>query len=125
MIKFLLDTSVFIWSTEDNKLLGSDIAKILKDPENQIYLSVASLWEMIIKKEAGKLKLPRSWKSDLKSSDFLLLPIALNHVYELKKLPQYHNPFDRIIIAQARAEKLKLISSDKMIWRYKVNLAKA
>ena len=111
---------------QQNQYLHKKVQNILSDTNNQIYLSVVSPWEMIIKKKLGKLKLAKDWKMTLKQSGFLILPITLEHSYALETLPLYHkDPFDRMLVAQAKTEKLKLITSDSKIWKYKVSILKA
>ncbi len=118
---FLLDTHIFIWWMEKNKKLSRDIKSILENPESQIFLSIVSIWEMIIKKSAGKLRLPHNWKTTLKDSRFDILKVNLEHVYLLENLPLLHkDPFDRLLIAQAQAENCVLITDDAKIKKYKV-----
>lgn len=119
---FLLDTHIFIWWMEKNKKLSKDVKSIIENPENQIFLSTVSVWEMIIKKSAGKLKLPHNWKTTLKNSRFDILEVSLEHVYLLESLPLLHkDPFDRMLIAQAQAENCILITDDSKIKKYKVD----
>lgn len=122
---YLLDTHVFIWAMEENKRLSQDIKSKISDPDNKIFVSVATVWEIIIKKRKG-LKVPGDIPAGIQKSNFILLSIDINHVLEIEKLPGIHkDPFDRILIAQAKAEGLTLITSDKKIWKYKIALIKA
>jgi len=124
--RFLVDTNVFIWWMEKKKPLGKDISHIISDPNNYIFLSLASIWEMSIKEKIKKLKLPKDWKKDIQSGTFEILPISIDHIFGLDYLPLLHkDPFDRILVAQANIEGLTLITSDPKIWKYNVPLIKA
>lgn len=122
---FLLDTHIFIWWMGDDKRLSQKTATLLRDPHNQIFLSTGSIWEMIIKKGKGKLNIPIALdlESGIRTSGFNLLSIEILHVLELEKLPQHHkDPFDRILIAQAKIERLILITDDVKIAKYEVDI---
>ena len=124
--RYLLDTQVFILWMKSDKGFKADLSTILKDPENTVYLSLVSIWEMIIIKRIGKLKLPNDWKETLARSRFSILYINLDHLYTLDSLPLHHSdPFDRLLVAQAISEKATIITADKKIWRYDLPLIKA
>ena len=123
-MKILLDTHALIWFTEgDAKLSFNAKTEILKD-ENQRFISIASLWEIVIKTSIGKLELNQSVndiKTVLDINNISLLGINFNHLTILLTLPQYHkDPFDRLIISQAIAENLTIISADKHFSSYPV-----
>lgn len=100
--------------------------KVIGDGKNQIYVSVANAWETSIKNRNGKLPLKTTLKECFNISTFAVLNIDLEHILMLDKLPLHHkDPFDRILIAQAKAEGLILITSDQMIWKYELPLIKA
>ncbi len=123
---YLIDTQIFLWFLNDDKNLSSSIKNILIDPTNQILVSVASIWEILLKKKKGTLKIPKNIEEAISVSGFSLLPIDIHHVLALESLPHIHNdPFDRILIAQAKSIPLTLISSDKKIWKYNLSLVKA
>ncbi len=122
-MRYLLDTHVFIWWMEKNKRLPDKLMNLINDPQNEVYLSVVNVWEIVIKNAKGKLKSPKDIKGGIQKSSFVLLPIDINHVLEVEKLPDIHkDPFDRILIAQAKVENLTLITSDEKIWKYKQSL---
>ncbi|OGG19859.1 hypothetical protein A3D03_00350 [Candidatus Gottesmanbacteria bacterium RIFCSPHIGHO2_02_FULL_40_13] len=124
--RFLLDTHIFIWWMKQEKRLKKEIETVLKNPENQIFLSVASVLEIVIKKKIGKLKVPQDWKVDLRESSFLLLPISLENAFQLESLPLFHHdPFDRMLIAQTKVEGATLITGDEKIWKYDIPILKA
>lgn len=123
---FLLDTHVFIWWMEKSKKLSNRSYDLINNPKNQIFLSVATVWEMVIKKSKKKLKLTKAIEVGIKTSRFTSLPIETAHVLGVEKLPLHHkDPFDRILISQAKVENLTLISSDQKIWKYNPPLIKA
>lgn len=125
-MRYLIDTHIFILWMEKNKRLSKNIFNLLNNPQNQIFLSVVSVWEIIIKKEKKKLKTPKDVEGGIKASGFIAVKIDLRHVLEVEELPMYHkDPFDRILISQARVENLTLITADKKIWKYDLSLLKA
>jgi len=118
MTKYLLDTQALIWWFEANNRLPDEIKRLL-DSKAIIMLSVASLWEIIIKTKSGKLKLGRTLEYLLKKVEFEILYINLNHVLRIRKLPNIHkDPFDRILIAQSLVEKCILLTTDEMVKKY-------
>ncbi|OGE65086.1 hypothetical protein A3I48_01385 [Candidatus Daviesbacteria bacterium RIFCSPLOWO2_02_FULL_36_7] len=125
-MKYLLDTHVFIWWMEENKRLPAEIKSIIDDPLNNIFISVITPWEIVIKIKTKKLKVPKNYASYVLNGIFKLLPIEISHVLEVEKLPYIHkDPFDRILISQAKIEDLTLITSDQKIFKYKVSMIKA
>ena len=87
---------------------------------------MASIWEIVIKRAKGRLKLPKNIEEGINEASFKVLPIEITHAIEVGNLPSHHNdPFDRILISQAKVENLTLVTSDPKIWKYKVNLIKA
>lgn len=120
-MKFLLDTHIFVWWMLESKKLDKSINNILKDSRNEVFLSIVSVWEVVIKKQKGRLKVPKDWKETLLESNFSILPVNLRHTYAIEKLPQYHkDPFDRILVAQAITEKCTLITDDEKVKKYKI-----
>lgn len=121
----MLDTQVFIWWMEENKRLPEEIKAIIDDSLNHIFISVATPWEMIIKIKAKRLKAPENFEKFILSDVFEILPIQMTHVLGVGELPLFHkDPFDRILIAQAKAENLTFITSDQKIRQYKIHLIK-
>jgi len=126
-MKVLLDTHVFIWLDTQPEKLSRTAMEICLDTDNQLYLSLASMWEMQIKVQLGKLKLKIPLAEMLnvqqQANGLNILNIALNHVYQLQVLPFHHNdPFDRLIIAQSVLENMTLISIDEKFKAYNVPL---
>ena len=119
MQKLLLDTHVFIWFLQGNTSLGDKTRAAISDPQNDIYVSAASLWEMSIKKALGKLTYPEGLNGRIEQLGFLPLAIDLFHGEQAGSLPDIHkDPFDRMLIAQAQAEGLTLLTTDSVIPRY-------
>jgi PIN domain nuclease of toxin-antitoxin system len=115
MSNFLLDTHTFIWLSENDSNLSNNLREMI-DIADRVYLSIASLWEIAIKLNLGKLSLQRSYETigtRLESSDILLLPISFIDTLKIRDLPLHHrDPFDRMLIAQAMNHSLILISKD-------------
>ena len=125
-MSYLLDTHIFLWYLTDDKKLKDSVKKILVDPQNIIYVSVANAWEISIKNKIGKLPLKTTLKRCFEVSNFPIININIEHILKLNNLPLLHkDPFDRILIAQAQIENLTLITSDPKLWKYKIDLLKA
>jgi PIN domain nuclease of toxin-antitoxin system len=121
-MKILLDTHSFIWFVEDDPRLTVGIKRIIEKPSNEIYLSIASIWEMAIKIQLKKLLINKSIEEiiDLAiKNGFELLPILPEHIIKLTTLDFHHrDPFDRIIVAQGLVENQEIISSDEIFDSY-------
>lgn len=125
-MKLLIDTHAFIWWDSNPEKLSSRVLHLCQDRSNTIFLSVASIWEMQIKSQLGKLTLtaplPVLLKNQIASNGFEILSIALPHVLQIQNLPLYHkDPFDRLLIAQAIIEDAAILSNDQEVVRYPVN----
>lgn len=120
-MRYLVDTHILLWWTRSDKRLKTELIDVLKNPSNQIYASVVSGIEIAIKMKSGKIRLKSTLSEVFKKSGFRVLDVNLSHAQMLTKLPVLHkDPFDRILIAQARVEKLILITTDAKIKKYKV-----
>ena len=115
MNRLLLDTHLIYWWMTADKRLGKATQSLIADAE--IIVSAASLWEMVLKNNAGKLSLPQGSLADaLAAQGFILLPILPRHIDAARDLQCAHtDPFDRLLIAQARDEKLTLLTRDAAI----------
>lgn len=121
-MRYLLDTHIFVWWLNNDKRLKSSTKEKIQDDTNQIFVSTASALEMSIKRSRGKLRLKTTVKRSFEISGFEVLDINLDHAVQLEKLPFYHkDPFDRILISQAKVEKLILITDDPKIKKYKIS----
>ena len=121
---FLLDTHAFLWFVSGDTKLPISVRDKIKNINQACFLSAASLWEITIKKQIGKLTLTISLEELFDYADrnqIEIFPIAYKHLTTLSKLPNYHNdPFDTLIISQAISEGLTLITRDKGLKKYKV-----
>ncbi len=120
---YLLDTHAFLWFLEGNKSLSKKAKDIIVNPKNKTFVSIASIWEMGIKISLDKLQLDltlEELKHELIKNEFEILPLDFDHVIELSGLDYHHrDPFDRILISQAKSEKLTILSKDKNFRLYK------
>jgi PIN domain nuclease of toxin-antitoxin system len=125
-MKVLLDTHAFLWFLGGNTELSNQARSIIENPEYEIYVSIASFWEIAIKSSLGKLMLDVPFaelKTEAVKNNFQILPITFQDTLHLTTLPFHHrDPFDRIIISQAKENNLMLISCDGNFEQYNVNL---
>jgi PIN domain nuclease of toxin-antitoxin system len=125
-MRALLDTHTFLWAIVDDPRLSRRAQKIFTGP-NDLWLSVASVWEILIKVMVGKLPLPQPSGPYLvrKAAEnrIEVLPVTLDHILKIESLPVHHrDPFDRVLIAQSIEEKLPLVTADPRFERYPVEL---
>lgn len=122
-MKLLLDSHTFLWFLEGNNNLSKTARLAIENPDNKSFVSIASIWELVIKKNLGKLKLDievNILKAEILKNRIDILPLDLEHFEELYKLEWIHrDPFDRIIILQAISENFILISKDSNFGLYK------
>ena len=122
-MNLLLDTHTFLWAIDSPELLPERIEQLLSNNTSIWFLSLTSVWEIQIKSELGKLRLslPLSEliETQQQTNDLRLLPVELSHIYALSGLPHHHrDPFDRLLITQARVERLPLLSRDSIFDAY-------
>lgn len=126
-MRLLLDTHAFLWWIGDDPRLSTRAAALIADGANQVHVSAASAWEIVVKKGLGRVEVPepidRFLIAQLETNAFLPLPIHVRHALGLAALPDVHrDPFDRILVAQAVAEDLSLVTGDEMLARYPVSV---
>lgn len=126
-MNILLDTCSFLWVVSDSPELSSNARRLFEDPANDVYLSVASAWEIIVKHNLGKLPLPELPHDFIKNNRINhrieTLPLDEAAVLQLSRLPEYHkDPFDRIIICQAIAGGMIILTPDPHISSYPVRV---
>ncbi|NEO36179.1 MAG: type II toxin-antitoxin system VapC family toxin [Moorea sp. SIOASIH] len=126
-MKILLDTHIFLWFISGDTMLSTDVRDIIRDPDNEVYLSVVSVWEAIVKYQLGKLPLPEPPDKFLPNQRQLhqiaSLDLDEGSVTQLSKLPLIHrDPFDRMLISQALEKGLTLATVDREIRAYQQNL---
>lgn len=128
MRPILLDTQVFVWALADTDRMPARAWPILRDPSQHLLLSVASAWELAIKSALGRITLPGGVQAFVaegcRRTGVQLLGIDLAHLAEVERLPHHHrDPFDRLLVAQARVEGVALLSFDASLDAYEVNRA--
>lgn len=125
-MKYLLDTHVILWWLTDPKKIAPKAHKLISDKTNEIFISSVSLWEMAIKKSIGRLILPHNLLPTITSEGFGFLSITPEDSLGVADLPLIHNdPFDRLLIIQAKLHDLVIISHDTKIAEYPVAIIKA
>ncbi len=122
-MRLLLDTHALIWAVAAPERLPGEVAEILVDPANEVVVSVASAWEVAIKRSLGKLVFPNVTPALLDRYRFTPLPIDLHHTVAVAGLPDLHrDPFDRMLVAQARTEQLVLVTHDEQVTAYGIDV---
>ena len=118
-MKYLLDTHALIWCLSDDAALSAETRRELLDEANQVFASAASLWELGIKYSVGKIDIhPDMVAVAAVQSDFGILDVTTQHAIAIATLPLvegHRDPFDRLLVAQARAEGMILVTSDRKI----------
>jgi PIN domain nuclease of toxin-antitoxin system len=118
----LIDTHTFLWFVAGSDELSHSAKRLILDGNNAVFISIASLWEISIKTALGKLQIGGEYASvidDVTNNDMTILPINFHHTVIQNQLPFHHrDPFDRIILAQALAENMPLISKDSVFDSY-------
>ncbi|EFE77201.1 type II toxin-antitoxin system VapC family toxin [Streptomyces filamentosus] len=121
-MRLLLDTHVILWWLADSDEL-SDQVKDLLDTEPSVHISAVSAWEIAIKQSLGKLDGPDDLAERVRDSQFTALPITAGHGVRAGRLPAlHHDPFDRILVAQAQTEGMTIVTRDKWIPQYDVSV---
>ena len=125
-MKVLVDTCTFLWMADDAPELSRQARTVVTNPDNEVYLSVASVWEIAIKHALGKLPLPEPPRQFVPSQRTLLalttLPIEEAAVLALDRLPTLHrDPFDRVLVCQALTQWLVIVSPDPQIQQYPIS----
>jgi PIN domain nuclease of toxin-antitoxin system len=122
MSRLLPDTQILLWAADEPGRLSRSAAELLEDGSNQVYFSLVSVWETSIKFALGRADFtmpPRVLRESLLRFGFLELGIGSEHVMAVAGLPQIHrDPFDRLLVAQAKVEGLTLMTTDKKLAQY-------
>jgi PIN domain nuclease of toxin-antitoxin system len=116
-VKLILDTHAFLWFVTNDPLLSATAKALIADPTNEVVISPASYWEIAIKVSIGKYPMTvpfeQFFMQGVEGNDFSILPIEIRHAAVLASLPMHHkDPFDRMIISQAIAEQMDVVSID-------------
>ncbi len=126
-MKYLLDTHTLLWAIAEPEKLSKKVLRIVENLDNEIFASVANIWEICIKYSIGKLEFKKDPKefirNEILEADFQILDIKLNHIFPLTGLPYHHkDPFDRLLISQAQTENTPILSKDPLLKKYKVEV---
>ncbi len=121
-MNLLLDTHVALWAITDSPRLSAQARELIEAPRNTVWVSVASLWEIAIKHSLARGDMPVSAREAtqyFEASGYRLMSIHPEHTAAVQDLPQHHqDPFDRLLVAQALSEPLRLLTHDPMVARY-------
>lgn len=122
-MRLLLDSQVVIWSLQEPERLSPEAGTAIRKPANDVLVSVASIWELSIKQSLGKLVMAADLREYLGRQSFEELPVLGEHAVAVRDLPMHHrDPFDRMLIAQARCEGLTIVTGDSAFAAYEVPL---
>lgn len=129
-MRILLDTHCWLWMQVSPERFSEAALEVVRDRGNELYLSAASVWEIAIKHGLGRLPLPEPPSeyvpSRLESSGCLALPVEHRHALATSGLPGHHrDPFDRLLVAQAQVERLRLLTADPQLAAYEVEVVRA
>ena len=121
-MRLLLDTHVFLWWRADSRHLRADARRAIADAQ-LVFVSAATAWEAAIKAALGRLRIPDTIEAGVLDSGFEQLPISFAHAEAAARLPPHHaDPFDRMLVAQARTEGLTLVTHDRRLAPYGIEI---
>ena len=126
-MRLLLDTHTFLWWISDDPQLSATAREIIREGGNELFFSAASGWEIAIKAQIGKLKLPSNLEQfigkQLLQNAINTLPVQLSHTLHVYTLPPLHrDPFDRLLISQSQLEQLPILTADVQFQQYRVQV---
>lgn len=129
-MRFLLDTQIWLWLQSRTAKVPESVRTRLAGPDVEVLLSAASAWEIAVKYARGRLALPEPPStyvpSRMRRDDVTALPVTLVHTLHVATLPHYHHdPFDRLLVAQAQLEQVPLVTADRLLSRYDVEIVAA
>ena len=117
----LLDTHVLLWWLDEPRILSKEARNAIGDGKNTVYVSAVVAWEITINRALGRLDAPDDLEAAMVANRFLPLPVTVKHALAVTRLPDHHrDPFDRLLIAQARHEGFKIVSRDPILAHYDV-----
>ena len=126
-MRLLLDTHAFLWWVTDDRRLTAAARGLIGDGANEVFFSVASAWEIVVKSSLGRISLEGDWDAVIaelvEANAFQVLPIHLRHALTVGRLPDLHRDlFDRMLVAQAVSEELIMLSADRRLGEYPVQI---
>jgi len=125
-MNLLLDTHVLLWWLDASPSLSQTAGEAISDVSNLVFVSAAVVWEIRIKQGLGKIIIPRDFRRVLEQQPFEKLPVTVDHAHAVGGLPSHHrDPFDRILIAQAKVEGLTIATHDSIFHQYDVPILEA
>ena len=125
-MRLLLDSNVLLWGLGGDARLGAEARARIADPASVVWVSAATVWELEIKRARGRLRLPADLAAAVRERGGRELAVTFEHGVEAGHLPPHHrDPFDRMLVAQARAEGLVLVTADEQLSRYEVQILPA
>jgi PIN domain nuclease of toxin-antitoxin system len=118
-VRVLLDTRLLLWWLDASPSLSPEATRIISEPENAVFVSAVSLWEIGLKQSLGKLRIPAQFEKRLADESFESLPLTASQTWRISELPWHHrDPFDRMLVAQAQAENLVLLTANEALTAY-------
>jgi PIN domain nuclease of toxin-antitoxin system len=125
-MNLLLDTHVLLWWLDASPSLSQAASKKISDVSNIVFVSAAVVWEIRIKQALGKLKISAGFRQVLERQPFEKLPITADPAHAVADLPSHHrDPFDRMLIAQAKVEGLTIVTHDSIFHQYRIPIVEA
>ena len=122
-MEILIDTHMLLWWLADDSRLSKKARALMADPANMLTVSAATAWEIAIKQALGKMTMDGDLEKEVRELGFAMLPVTVPHAAETLTLPAIHrDPFDRMLVAQARVESLPLLTVDPHILQYPANV---
>ena len=122
-MRLLLDSNAFLWWRDGSRRLSTRAAEEIRNSDNDIAVSIGTLWEITIKRTLGKLQFLEDFEAVTEAEGFVLLAITYSHLRALERLPLHHrDPFDRLLIAQALAEGIPIATADRRFAAYGVQV---
>ncbi len=120
-MRYILDTCVLLWMLEGNKGKLREFTSIIEDVSNELVISVVSYWEITIKTALRKLEILCDWFDSIEETELIWLNLEPKHIHQLENLPLiHHDPFDRLLIAQSKAERMKLLTHNEKVRQYEI-----
>lgn len=125
-MRLLLDTHTLLWVFDGSGRLSRAAARVVADGRNQVFVSAATAWEIAIKSSLGKLRVRGDYERGLEEYRFRELPVTTKHALAVRDLPLHHrDPFDRLLVVQAKLEKLTMVTRDRRFNEYEVDFIQA